>query len=405
MKTKIIVIVLVIIQGLNGFAQESKDSTEVKKRTFQISFVPGFGTSRGAKDEYTNIISLNVLGGYEHSLDGTEVGAFVNIDKYNVSGAQLAGFVNVVGGSVDGGQFSGFTNVVKGDVKGAQGSAFANVVAKDMTGIQGSGYVNVTAGDVRGAQLSGFVNVADSIRGAQLSGFVNTSTTGVRGAQLAGFVNVTGNGVKGAQISGFTNVASKDVDGAQISGFVNVAKNLKGTQIGIINIADSIERGAMIGLINIAKNGKKQIGIEHSDVIDFNLAFRSGTDRLYAVLFAGIDAKEDFNWTYGAGFGTQFKIKNKWNSNIELTTQTINSRDNHHEDVNLLNRLSWNVGIQLANHLTLSAGPALNVYVTNIFDQNTGLYGDDIYNNTFYNETFSDTNVKMWLGYNVSIRF
>ena len=93
----------------------------------------------------------------------------------------------------------------------------------------------------------------------------------------------------------------------------------RGTQIGLINIADTVERGVTVGLINIVKKGKLQFALEHNEVIDFNIAFRSGTNRLYSVLFVGSQAKEDdYLWTYGGGFGTEFKLKKNWNSSVEL---------------------------------------------------------------------------------------
>ncbi|SMD38398.1 hypothetical protein SAMN04488029_3785 [Reichenbachiella faecimaris] len=368
----LIALVFIAIKSKGQSKEEIETNTAVKERPFQISLVPGFGTSRGPNEGYTNQFSANVFVGYEHSLDGAEFGGLYNINKENVQGAQFAGFGNTVGGNMQGAQFGGFLNTVNGKVRG----------------MQYAGFLNVTVEEVQGAQFAGYMNLADSIHGVQ----------------GAGLVNISKKSTKGAQVAGLGNWAS-DVYGVQIAGLVNRAKHVRGTQIGLINLADTVEKGVTVGLINIVKKGKLQFALENNEVIDFNIAFRSGTSRLYSVLFVGAQAKEDYLWTYGAGFGTEFTLKKSWNSNVELTTQSINPKDDYYDELNLLNRLSWNFGYQFANHLSFSAGPVLNVYVTNIYDDETGRYGNDIDMGNFYNRTFSDTNVKMWIGYNISIKF
>lgn len=384
-----IAVLALILTAFQSQGQNSPDTQEetVKERPFQISLVPGFGTSKGPKEGYTNQFSLNVIAGYEHAVDGAEFGGFYNINKQNVQGAQFAGFGNTVGGDVSGAQFGGFVNTVQGKTNG----------------LQSAGFINVTNEEVQGAQLVGFINLADSIKGLQAAGAINMTKRNAQGAQLAGVINVTKD-FKGFQLAGLANIA-QDVDGTQVAGLVNKARHIKGTQIALINIADTVENGVVIGLINAVKTGKHQLAIESNEVMDVNLAFRSGTSRLYSVLFAGIQAQDDFLWAYGAGFGTEFNLKNKWNASVELTTQSINPKEDHHEELNLLNRLSWTFDYQVAKHLTLSAGPVFNVYVTQVYDAASGTYGDDIGLGTFYDETHSDTNIQMWVGYNVAIKF
>lgn len=368
----LLTLLLAVIESQGQNKTERQSETEVKERPFQISLVPGFGTSKGPKEGYTNQFSLNIFAGYEHSLDGAEFGGFYNINKTNVAGAQFAGFGNTVGGNARGAQFAGFLNTVNGKVRG----------------LQSAGFLNVSVEEVHGAQLAGYMNLSDSIHGVQAAGLLNVSKKSADGVQLAGLANW-----------------ASDLEGVQAAGLVNRARHVKGTQIGLINIADTVERGVTVGLINIVKKGKLQFALEHNEAIDFNIAFRSGTNRLYSVLFVGAQAKEDYLWTYGGGFGTEFKLKKQWNSSIELTTQSINPKDDHYDEINLLNRLSWNFGYQFANHLAFSAGPVLNIYVTEVYDQESGRYGNDIDMGSFYNETFSGTNVKMWVGYNVSVKF
>ena len=403
-------VVAVIAIGTEVLGQDNNQSNKesYKERSFQVSFVPMFGTSRGPEEGYTNKFSLNVIGGYEHSLKGAEFGGIFNMNKYNVTGGQFSGMVNTVGGSFQGGQFAGFVNAVGGNITGGQFAGFVNVSKGYLNGGQYAGFTNIITEDVQGAQGAGFVNVTSGrVRGAQIAGFTNVADS-VNGAQVAGFINVAPKGIDGAQVTGFANI-SQDVEGAQIAGFFNRARSLRGAQVGLINVVDSLEKGATVGLINIVGNGIKQASVEYNDVFDVNLAFRSGTTKFYSILFAGMEAKDEFLWTYGAGFGTQYRIKGRLFGNVELTTQSIhNSEDDDFEfedDLNLLSKLNVNFGLQLANHLALTAGPSLNVYVTNRQDPTSEGYGYDIGQNIFFDEVYSDTAVKMWVGYNVSLKF
>ncbi len=386
--TGIMMVFILAIGNVQGQDTTTQPADSVKERPMQVSFVPFFGTSNGPDDGYTNNFSLNIIGGYEHSLNGAEFGSLFNIDKRDIKGGQFSGFVNVVGGNAEGAQMAGFVNATKGRIKGAQLAGFTNVASDSVKGFQGAGYVNVASKSVDGAQLAGFVNYADSVKGFQGAGFVNVTPKGIKGTQLAGFANV-----------------SNDVRGAQIAAFFNRARHVRGVQIGFINVADSIEEGVAVGLINIIGNGMKQLALEQDDVMDVNVAFRSGTTKLYGVLFAGMEVKEDFLWSYGAGFGTQIPLVSKLHTNLEITSQSIHPKEDIGDDLNLLSRFKWNLGYQLANHLSISAGPVLNVYVTNMANLQTGEYGFDIGQNKFYNEMHDDISVQMWVGYNVSVRF
>ncbi len=388
----LIVAILAIVSKVQAQDKKDNEPGAYKERPIQISFVPGFGTGNGPEEGYTNKFSLNVLGGYEHSLNGGEFGGIFNMNKYNVQGGQFAGALNTVGGSVRGGQFAGLANTSGGTTIGGQFAGFANISKGYMSGGQFAGFANVSGDNVHGGQFAGFTNVADSVKGAQIVGFANVAPQGVDGAQIAGFTNVSGK-----------------VKGAQIAGFLNRAQRLEGTQVGLINVTDSLEKGVAIGLINIIGNGLKEPGIEYNDVFDVNVSFRSGMPYFYSILFAGMQAKEEFLWTYGAGLGTQYKVARNVFGNVELTSQFIHEHDEDNwdlgENLNLLNKVNLNFGYQFARHLAIQGGPSLNIYVTNRQDPTSGDYGLDIGNSIFYDEMFSDTNVKMWIGYNVALKF
>lgn len=401
-------------------AQENAPEEIISEQALQLSFIPVLGTNFAPSGSTINNISLNVLAGYNYGVNGVELGGFVNVDRSDVRYLQLAGFVNLVGGNmtglqgasfvngvrreVTGAQLSGFVNLSQG-VTGAQGSGFVNYAHGKVDGVQGTGFVNFAYGDVTGAQGSGFVNYAHGhVTGAQGTGFVNYAKSAT-GLQWSGFVNYSNDSIKGAQLSGFYN-HSKVVTGVQASGFANFAKTLRGFQVGIVNIADTVEKGATIGLLNIVRTGKHEFAITTNDVTDINAAFRSGTNKFYSVLEAGIQTGDDPLWAFGVGFGTQFKpIKDKIIPSIELGTYSVNRVDDWQDDVNQLTKLSVNVGYNFFKSLSVNAGPVLNIYATRTFNSDTGRYGLGLGENGFYDQTFSGTNVKAWVGYQIGVRF
>lgn len=359
----------------------------VEDRSFQFSLVPNVGTNMSMGGSIRNKFSFNLLAGYSLGLNGFELGGLYNIDRKEIKGFQVAGFGNAVGGEANATQIAGFINTNKSKTTGNQIAGFVNVVADEMNGLQ----------------LSGFNNVATKTSGAQITGFVNVATKGMKGFQLAGFNNTTTD-LNGTQISGFYNKA-REMDGVQISGFINHAKTLKGIQFGIVNIADSVESGATIGLINIVRKGLHHFAISNNDVTDLNLELRTGTHKFYSIFSAGIQAKNDFLWSYGFGFGRQIYLYKKFHTNLELTAHSINKKEDYPDEINLLNRFKLNFGYQLAPHLSLNVGPVLNVLVSRVYDETTGIYAYDAANNPFYDDFSGDTLIQMWLGYTASLKF
>ena len=70
----LLTLLLAVFESQGQSTETIQSDTEVKERPFQISFVPGFGTSKGPKEGYTNQFSVNIFAGYEHSFDGAELG-------------------------------------------------------------------------------------------------------------------------------------------------------------------------------------------------------------------------------------------------------------------------------------------------------------------------------------------
>lgn len=359
-----------------------------EERFFQLSLVPPLSTNGKLSGQVTNNLSVNLLAGYAYGVKGLELGGFYNIDRREMTGVQLGGFGNAVGGETHGVQLAGFLNTTKG---------YTN-------GVQAAGFLNVVTDDVKGVQASGFVNISKNVEGVQATGYVNFATQELRGVQASGFVNYA-KSIKGVQATGFLNV-TKEVDGAQVTGFLNITKKLKGVQLAIVNIADTVESGVPIGLLSFVRSGLHQFAVEHNEFMPYHLYFRSGLHKFYSVLSAGIDPSKDNLWHYGLGFGTQFKLPKKWYGNVELVAHSLQNpeRSAANDDLNLLNRLNLNVGYQIGKHLSVNAGPTLNLYLTKVYDPVTDTYGD-LDRSGFYESTDEGMRISAWVGYAVSVRF
>ena len=390
-----------------------------EERPFQFSVIPMVGTNGKLSGQVTNKISINLLAGYAKGFDGMELGGLYNIDRKDISGFQAAGFGNAVGGTTKGAQLAGFVNTNRGFTSGFQAAGFVNLVGDQVVGTQMAGFVNLNLKDSEGAQLAGFVNMVNGkVGGLQAAGFVNLAWEG-HGAQLAGFTNVLTKESSGFQAAGFTNVSRKfkgaqlsgfvnvsgDMQGFQGAGFVNIANNLKGVQLGILNIADSLERGVPIGLINIIRNGKIEFGVEHNDFMDASLTFRSGVNSFYTILSTGLQNSGDLLYAYGLGIGTEFTWYKNLFGNLELSAHSINQDEFEGESLNLLNRLSWNFGYRFGKHLSINAGPTLNLYLTDWVNPETGALGFDWGQSPFYEKVNADMKMSLWVGYAASVRF
>ena len=390
-----------------------------EERPFQFSLVPMVGTNGKLSGQVTNRISINLFAGYAKGFNGVELGGLYNIDREDISGFQAAGFGNAVGGTTHGAQLAGFVNTNRGFTSGFQAAGFVNLVGDQVVGTQMAGFVNINLKDSEGAQFAGFVNMVNGkVGGLQAAGFVNLAWEG-HGAQMAGFTNVLTEESSGFQAAGFTNVARKfkgaqlsgfvnvsgDMQGFQGAGFVNVANNLKGVQLGIVNVADTLERGVPIGLINIIRNGKIEFGLEHNDFMDASFTFRSGINSFYTVLTTGIQTSGDLLYAYGLGLGTEFTLYKSLFSNLELTAHSINKDEFEGESLNLLNRLNWNFGYRFGKHLSINAGPALNFYITDWVNPETGELGFDWGQSPFHEKVDADLKMSLWVGYAASIRF
>ena len=339
MKTfqKIFILMGVLAAGTTGMAKaQDQEPVEdsVRISPFHISLITPLGTNGLESWNTTNRISLNVFAGYSGGLKGLEVAGFANALKGDMDGIQIAGFCNNTLGSARGLEIAGYWNYNQKKLIGSQISGFANVALDTVDGIQASGFTNVAVGDVQGVQATGFANV-------------------------------TVGDTKGVQASGFANVTTGRHQGVQASGFVNYARSLSGVQVGVVNIADSVEKGIPIGFLSFVRHGYNVIQIGGNETLFGEISYKTGVRRFYNIFSAGSAFHSGtLRWGFGYGIGTLVPVGRRIDIGIEALSYHINEGGWFTNGLNSLSRLNLNLSFDLTNHLGIYAGGSLNVLVT-----------------------------------------
>jgi hypothetical protein len=151
-----------------------------------------------------------------------------------------------------------------------------------------------------GTNISLIYGNVGSVRAFDLSGAVSVINHDFRGFQLAGLVAKVKGDASGVRIAGLYNYTGGRLSGWQMGG-LNRAANLSGTQVGLINTADSVQTGVQIGLINIARkqhgvpiglvnladNGKLQAVVYGTSYANINAGLRFLANQFYSELAIG----------------------------------------------------------------------------------------------------------------------
>lgn len=357
----------------------------VEQRWVQVSLLPVLGTNGLMGGKIGNNVSLNIMAGYSHSVQGVELGGFFNVDRMDVKGLQAAGFGNIVGGRMVGAQLAGYVNLTPGGGGGTQLSGFVNHAGTAFKGMQGTG----------------FVNISNATKGAQLAGFTNFTLLEMKGVQASGFLNMTGT-LSGAQFSGFLNMAGA-VKGAQLSGFLNMAGTVRGVQVGIVNVAKKVEKGATIGIINLVKEGGiHALDIGANDVTPINLSFRSGTPHFYTILAVGVLPASEGLFSAGIGLGTQVSWTDKLYTDFELSSHLVLPSESLVEVISDDRRFQINMGFRFKKWASVNAGPVVHFYK---FDSNTSInLAERFGSRPIFQSEGSSGSTKVWVGYSASVR-
>ncbi len=326
-----------------------------KERTFQFSLVTPLGTNWTDSHLYTNIWSLNLIGGYSYANKAVELGGLYNFNSGFTQGFQAAGLLNYTGNSVNAFQLAGFANLSLSGNSSLQLAGIGNL-GENTTGLQGAGIINIGA-NITGVQVAGVMNFADY------------------------------------------------VTGIQIAPTFNIAKSVKGVQVGLVNYAEDID-GVQIGLINVVENGGKQeIEISSSEVLHGVISFKLGTDTLYTIFSSGTYfLNYDFEYGAGIGFGTQLNWNNGWNNQIEAIHYAI-SRDASFETIpNSLNQVKLLTSKNLIGGLNIFAGPVFNLEILYKYKVD-GSFGESIAPWVFWNVKNEQNHFNMWVGFNVGLSY
>ncbi|MES2704350.1 MAG: STN and carboxypeptidase regulatory-like domain-containing protein [Bacteroidota bacterium] len=338
----------------------------------QASFLPGIGTHGKMSGQVTDKFSFNILGGYTAGVRGVELGGLFNIDKKDVGYVQVAGVFNIVNGSASGVQVGGVANKVYRSVNGLQVSGVTSITGGSARGMVIAGVVSQLGGKMQGMQVSGVVNLltgtdtaakgidtARHMEGFQLAGVANVANGDCRGMQLAGISNVANGRCQGMQLAGIVNTARGGIKGIQVSGICNITTRMDGVQVGFINIADTVT-GYSIGLLNIVKKGYHNLSLSSTDLMNVDIAYRSGNRKLYSILEACANFTEgQKRYGYGLGIGTERVLGRRLSLSGEVSALTL--YEGNVDETPLLLRsgilLHWN----LAPKFSLFTGTSLSL--------------------------------------------
>lgn len=258
-------------------------------------------------DAHANL-SLSIFQSRIGELNGIGLHPFVSEVSGSASFLQVTGAFVLVRGPASGIQLTGGVASVHGTMKGLQVAGIGSFVKEDVRGIQVAGIVNAPRGAMRGFQAAGFVNMnGGETRGLQVSSVANISEGPARGLQIAG-VNLAQETMRGLQI-GLGNMAGS-IDGTQI-GLYNVSSNSSGLQLGVINYAGTHE-GIPFGVLNLSpKSGTIDAVAYGSTLSAVNAGVRTtvnGWQSTFAVgggdLEGDIETAGFLTWAYGYRVGS-----------------------------------------------------------------------------------------------------
>jgi len=403
MKSKLLFFAALIFLAPSIYA-DSGDSTRVAP--FHLSFITPMGTNGLQSWNTTNNVSFNIVAGFSGGLQGIEFAGFANVLKGDMKGIQVAGFCNNTLGNADGAEIAGFWNYNHKYVKGFQASGFANFALGYVDGFQASGFANYAKGASFG-QYTGFANLSTGdVSGVQASGFANLTVGNMKGLQGTGFANLTVGDQYGVQASGFTNIVTGRTKGVQASGFFNYTKKLSGVQLGVFNYADSVENGIPIGVFSYVKNGYLALEIGANESLLGAISIKTGVKRFYNIISIGGTIRKDrLMWGWGYGIGTQMPIAKKMDLSIEAISYHLNEDSWYSNHINLLNRANLTVSYNITSSFSVYAGPALNVWVTDV-DRHGDPYNEaPVKDWSVYKRTWQRTEVNIYPGLSAGVRF
>lgn len=297
--------------------------------------------------------------------------------------------------------------MIKEDVSGVQIAGFSNLVFGKAIGVQCAGFSNVVLKNALQTQIAGFANVVKgNVDGTQMAGFANFDAARAKGTQIAGFANVCLDTCKGVQIAGYANIAAKDFTGVQVSGFFNFTHRLKGLQLGVVNYCDTVETGIPLGFISIVKHGYHAVELGGDESLYLQGSFKTGVKHFYNIFTLGyrpIDGKT--LWGVAYGLGSNIKLSNKFDLQIEASSAHINADESWTESLSLLNKLKLNLSANLTNRISLFGGVSYNVFIGEKKKEDGSYKNEEIVPWTSQTITSGSHLLKMYPGFSFGLRY
>ncbi|GAB5418920.1 MAG: hypothetical protein Crog4KO_00990 [Crocinitomicaceae bacterium] len=375
------------------------------KKKAQVSLLPIIGTNGVMSPSTTVDYSFNILGGLNGGVRVLEIGGIFNTVWDTVKYVQIAGVFNAVGGPQYGAQFAGVANLNGSSFEGAQFAGAINLTQGPFYGFQAGGIGNGVFGKFNGVQLGGIGSYAGAGSDVvQVNGIASYVGKNARGAQIGGIVNVAEKNFIGTQIAGISNYARNGFVGSQIAGLVNVAGRMTGSQIGFININDSIN-GVPFGFISFSRKGLHQVELSTNELTQANIAFKTGTNQFNNTFLGGIRFENGGNPTWGLGYGVGTSVRAGRKNRVFFDLQSVNHVRNNQWGLALNNKLTISYQMQLAPKVALAFGPSANLFLIDYASNHDVTYFQGI---APYNLTQSVTSggleMQSWVGGHVALR-
>jgi hypothetical protein len=393
-----------LLEKSNRFNANLRNISDRMFSNFSVSLIPYIGTNRLLSLNTVNKYALNVIGGYSLGTEVMEIGGLFNIDRGNVKGVQVAGLFNLVGDSVKGTQIAGVLNITGKQMAGFQQAGIMNINIGAMKGMQIGGVLNLNTKKISGVTFAGVGTISDTLAGAAIAGVFNWNQYSDKSMEMSCVTNHTSYGKNNGQLTGYVNITKHGTTRFQIAAFVNRADTLTGMQLGVFNYARSAS-GIPIGFLSIVKNGYHKLEISHDELMFGTVAFITGVPKFYNIFIGGINYKKPTLRTIGYGAGSDLKLKEKWNVCFNLTTQQIVASDRRDLRSNVLNKFYVGAGFLISPKFRIDLGPTFNLFVSDANAKNYLSTFDQLSTNYFYNHTTNHTNVKMWIGVKLSVKF
>jgi len=298
-----------------------------------LDFLPGVGASRVSKGGDVRNLSLGLVGTYAGAIDGMELTSVIGLVRRDVDGIQLSGGGNIVGGELD----------------GFQGAGGANIVAGGVDGFQTAGGLNIAVGGVDGFQVAGGLNIAEG---------------GVDGMQIAGGMNIAGGEVDGPQLAGGINIAT-GVDGVQIAPINISSDDVRGLQLGVVNIARDSD--VSLGLINVIYEGRTHVDITQSSTGFVEASLKHGGRKFHYIYGAGIRPQGPCpEWAMTVGAGGHFELSNSLFIDADLLARHVSPASGFLAATNTLATARAVAGLQVFDEIAITGGLTANTLVSSV---------------------------------------